>query len=104
MTLMSAAELRTALMSEQPHYVYVLCRPDGIPFYVGKGVRLRALQHEADARTTRTLTHKLNVIRSLHARGFNVAYRIDSSFDDEPTALARERALIAQIGRHDLGV
>lgn len=75
---------------------------DREPFYVGKGVKLRCLQHEADARTTKILTHKLNVIRSLHRQGAMVGYRIDSSYQDEREALARERALIAEIGRHDL--
>lgn len=63
---------------------------------------MRCLQHEADARTTKTLTHKLRVIRSLHRQGQAVAYRIDSSYLDDPGARARERALIAEIGRHDL--
>jgi len=100
--LLDVIGIRAALQNHHPHYVYVLCRPLGEPFYVGKGVNFRALQHEADARTTKTLTHKLNVIRSLHRLGQTVAYRIDSSFADETDALARERALIAEIGRHDL--
>ena len=94
--------VRTALRDHAPHYVYVLCHPCGEPFYVGKGVKFRCLQHEADARTTKTLTHKLNVIRSLHRRGLAVGYLIDSSFAEEADAHARERALIAKIGRHDL--
>lgn len=100
--LFDAAEIRNILRKHHPHYVYVLCRPSGEPFYVGKGVNLRVLQHEADARTTKTLTHKLNLIRSLHRAGHAVTYRIDSSFLEEANALERERALIAQIGRHDL--
>ncbi|WP_375391510.1 GIY-YIG nuclease family protein [uncultured Sphingomonas sp.] len=94
--------IRSALGDHHPFYVYVLCRPCGEPFYVGKGVKFRCLQHEADARTTKALTHKLNVIRSLHRQGQSVGYRIDSSYADEASALARERALIAEIGRHDL--
>jgi hypothetical protein len=31
-------------------YVYVLCRPDRTPFYVGKGVHRRVFAHEAEAR------------------------------------------------------
>jgi len=45
------------------HYVYVLCRANGTPFYVGKGVGRRVFSHESEARTTRRLTHKLVVIR-----------------------------------------
>lgn len=97
-----ALGVRSLLRDHHPFYVYVLCRQCGEPFYVGKGMKFRCLQHEADARTTKTLTHKLNVIRSLHREGRAVAYRIDSSYADEAEALARERALIAEIGRHDL--
>ncbi len=100
--LFDAIRIRNALRDHQPFYVYILCRPCGEPFYVGKGVKFRCLQHEADARTTKALTHKLNVIRSLHRQGQTVAYRVDSSFLDEAGALARERALVAEIGRHDL--
>ena len=94
--------VRNALSQHLPYYVYVLCRADGEPFYVGKGVKLRCLQHEADAKTTKTLTHKLNVIRNLHQNGTSVRYRVDSSYLNEAEALARERALIAELGRHDL--
>ena len=31
-------------------YVYVLCRPDRRPFYVGKGVNRSVLAHAAEAR------------------------------------------------------
>ncbi len=100
--LFDVACVRNALREHHPFYVYVLCRPSGEPFYVGKGVKLRCLQHEAEARISKVLTHKLNVIRSLHRAGQSVAYRIDSSFAEETAALARERELIAEIGRHDL--
>src|SRR5437763_8507531 len=100
--LFDGDSIRAELRGHAPYYVYVLCRPCGEPFYVGKGVSLRILQHEAEARTTKTLTHKLNLIRSLHRQNECVAYRLDSSFADETEALARERALIAEIGRHDL--
>lgn len=94
--------IRTHIQLHRPFYVYVLCRPDGEPFYVGKGVKYRCLQHEADARIHKTLTHKLNVIRSIHRQGLSVLYRIDSSHLVEADALSRERSLIAEIGRHDL--
>ena len=84
-------------------YVYVLCRPDGRPFYVGKGVGQRLLHHEAEARTTNRKTHKLNLIRAMARKGSRPRYLIDSVHLDETEALARERVLIAAIGRHDLG-
>src|ERR1700733_9137915 len=94
--------VRNALRLCKPFYVYVLHRPDGEPFYVGKGISDRVLHHEAEARNTLRLTHKLNVIRSLHRAGLAVHYRLDASFSDETEALARERFLIKKIGRHDL--
>ncbi len=84
-------------------YVYVLCRPDGTPFYVGKGLGKRVFQHEAEAWNTTRVSHKLNVIRRIRADGGTVGYVFDGFFADESAAHARERALIAQIGRHDLG-
>lgn len=86
----------------RPFYVYVLRRPDGEPFYVGKGQLDRVFCHERDALYTTVRTHKLNVIRVLHGAGGAVGYGIDSFFDREADALARERALIQSLGRHNL--
>lgn len=97
------ASVRAAIRAGKPYYVYVLHRADGRPFYVGKGVGLRVLDHEAEARNTNRLTHKLNVIRSLFQMKVSIHYSLDSSFEDEAEALARERQLIQIIGRHDLG-
>ena len=96
--------LRMHLATGAPYYVYVLCRPDGEPFYVGKGIKTRVLDHDAEARNTRRLTHKLNVIRALHRSKRVLNYHIDSFHKEETTALARERHLIQAIGRHDLGL
>lgn len=85
-------------------YVYVLCEPDGTPFYVGKGVGRRVFQHEADAWNTTKVSHKLNVIRRICREGGQVVYAIDGLFDTEEAAHARERELIALYGRHDLGL
>jgi hypothetical protein len=63
----------------------------------------RVLEHEAEARNTIRLTHKLNVIRSLLRKNLPIHYRFGSFFDDEADALALERLLIQTIGRHDLG-
>jgi hypothetical protein len=95
--------VRSRLRGARPFYVYVLYKPDRSPFYVGKGVGSRVLQHEAEARNTVRLSHKLNVIRSIHRKGQSVVYKLDSFFDDETDALSRERELIQTIGRHDLG-
>ena len=99
--LTNASGVRAALNKSRPHYVYVLCRSDGTPFYVGKGVGTRCLQHEAEARNTEKLTHKLNVIRAIARRGELVRYCVESTFETETEAHARERYLIALFGRHD---
>jgi hypothetical protein len=101
--LTDVASVRAAIRAGKPYYVYVLHRPDGRPFYVGKGLNLRVLDHEAEAPNTTRLTHKLNVIRGLFRLKLSIHYRFDSFFENEPEALARERQLIQTIGRHDLG-
>lgn len=92
---------RGRLAASLPHYTYVLCRADGTPFYVGKGVQHRCFNREAVARNTDRLTHKLNLLRAMRRRGEEVRYRIESSFDTEQEAHGRERHLIALCGRHD---
>lgn len=99
--LEDAASARGRLTASSPHYVYVLCRADGTPFYVGKGVQHRCFHHEAEARNTDRLTHKLNVLRAMQRRGEAVRYCIESSFETEQEAHARERYLIELFGRHD---
>jgi hypothetical protein len=100
--LTDVAVVRSQLRGSKPFYVYVLHRPNGEAFYVGKGVADRILHHEAEARNTSRLTHKLNVIRSIQRAKTRIHYRLDSFYDDEVEALARERYLIRTIGRHDL--
>jgi hypothetical protein len=95
--------LRAKLNGGSQFYVYVLHKPNLTPFYVGKGTGSRVLNHESDARNTTLRSHKLNVIRAIHRLGQSVVYRLDAFFDQEEDALARERELIADIGRHDLG-
>ncbi|MCE3519447.1 hypothetical protein LXJ58_32360, partial [Escherichia coli] len=64
----SAAETYLKSISGQ-YYVYLLCRPDGRPFYVGKGINKRALEHEAEARRNHPIGEsnpfKCNVIRKI---------------------------------------
>lgn len=98
-----AVAARGRLANAGLHYVYVLCRSDGTPFYVGKGVQHRCFHHEAEARNTERLTHKLNLLRAMHRRGEAIGYCIESSFETEAQAHVRERHLIATFGRHDQG-
>ena len=94
-----------ALLAAPPArlYVYVLCKPDGTPFYVGKGTGRRVFQHEADAWNTTRMSHKLNVIRAIRRDGGELGYAIPAFFDVEVHAHRRERELVALYGRHDQG-
>lgn len=101
--LMDRPRLRNILRECRDHsYLYVLCRPDGQPFYIGKGKGDRVLHHEREALGPGR-SHKLNVIRSVVAKGGAIRYRLLGRFEHEAVCLAREIEEIRQVGRHDLG-
>lgn len=82
-------------------YVYVLCRPNGKPFYVGKGTRDRIFQHDAEARKGCDC-HKCRVIRKIWRNGGEIQrYKVFTT-DDEQEAFSYERELIALHGRKNL--
>ncbi|MHC2253174.1 hypothetical protein ACVILK_002866 [Bradyrhizobium embrapense] len=92
-------------------YVYVLSRPDGRPFYVGKGMNGRAFEHEAEARRNHPVGEsnpfKCNVIRKIIRDGAAVLYEIDSVYEQDQQALCleREAVLISKYKRlHEGGV
>lgn len=83
------------------HYVYILRRPDGRAFYVGKGVGDRVFYHENEARhpnDRRSNAYKLNVIRSIREADAEMIYEIDF-VGDAASALAREAQLIGALKR-----
>lgn|GEM_PF-1240690 len=83
------------------YYVYVLARPDGSPFYVGKGQGKRITVHEYEARTGHRC-HKCNVIRKIWNEGGKVHRSILLRTDDEQEAYEYERTVIALYGRDSL--
>lgn len=104
--VLDSASVKRALAGNNlRHYVYVLLRPNQIPFYVGKGTKgngvQRVLQHEAEARGSGK-SYKLNIIRAVWAMGATVGYILYRFSDNETEMLAEERLLISTIGRHDL--
>lgn len=103
-TLLTEVELRKWIRRNLCHYSYVLCKPSGVPFYVGKGSPgPRVLCHLRDATNTSEKTHKLNTIRKVLREGGELLYSV-SPHDSHSEALAAERALISKIGRYDLSL
>jgi hypothetical protein len=83
------------------YYVYILARPNGKPFYVGKGKQDRVFDHENEARSGCDC-HKCRVIRKVWQQGGQIQKYYVLTTDDESVALEYERELIAQIGRKNL--
>ena len=85
-------------------YTYLLKRPNGIPFYVGKGnckgFRIEAHVKEA-LRNKGVNKYKINVIRKIWEEGDQVEYEIVSFMNKEELAFDKEMELIAFYGRKD---
>lgn len=100
--LIDEVRLREELTGYKAHYTYLLCRPNGVPFYAGKGQGSRVFCHLRDALNTIERTHKLNVIRKIKKAKEQIGYWIEKHPTHE-IAIEREIELIRSIGRYDLG-
>ncbi len=70
-------EFKQAVCEKIGHYVYILKDPrTSAIFYVGKGVGNRVFQHVADALINPVSKDKLNLIREIHSKGFEVEHFI----------------------------
>jgi len=77
------------------YYVYVLARPDGTPFYVGKGSGRRVFDHEREAASGCNCA-KCIIIRNMWQKGEQMQRLINFATSDEAVALQHERELIQQ--------
>jgi hypothetical protein len=82
-------------------YTYLLLRPNGSVFYVGKGQGVRINHHEIEARKG-VQSHKCNVIRQVWAEGEEIIKQKVGFFDGEEEAYALEMLLIKFFGRENL--
>lgn len=93
-------------MSTNPElrwYVYLLSRPTGEPFYVGKGRETRVYHHEHLARKGEQ-SEKSHVIRKIWAAGDEVTRTIVARFATDRESRDFEISEIARLGRKDLGL
>jgi len=90
-------------MAGHEFYIYILFRETGVPFYVGKGTKKRWLRHWWDNPRDRN-KHKIAIVRNMLAAGLDVPKILLHEGLTEATAFAYEKALIAAIGRADLGL
>lgn len=103
-----SSECKVFLGDVTDYYIYALVRPNGNPFYIGKGRGSRIFQHENEARhpnDRKSNAHKLNVIRSIWRAGKNVSYAILAVSSDETDIYARETYYIEKYKRvHEDGL
>lgn len=84
-------------------YVYILKRPNGIPFYIGKGTRIhRISSHMREALANAGHNNYKNyIIRKILEEGSQIDYEIVLFTDNEELAFDKEMELISFYGRRD---
>jgi hypothetical protein len=89
----------------QHAYVYALCCPDGIPFYIGSGIRDRVLQHADELRRIPKdqWTEKHRVIERLQSRNKHVWYHFFGLFRDREEAYLQEYYYVELFGLRTSG-
>lgn len=96
-------EFSTAVIEKLGYYVYLLIDPEtDTIFYVGKGTENRIFAHLNSALTSPQASDKLEKIRSIQARGFQVQHVILRHGLTEKEAFEVEASLIDYIGIKDL--
>lgn len=88
-------------LKRKPFYVYVLCRPDGRPFYVGKGQGGRVDAHEWAAQHGYK-GRRFSIIRKIWRQGGQVFKMKVFTTENEWEAYDMEQRIIAAIGREHL--
>lgn len=86
-------------------YVYALCYPNGLPFYVGSGIRLRAMAHceETQQFETANYAEKHRVIDELHRANVGVWYHFFGQLESRQKAYALENYYIDLWGLRSRG-
>lgn len=85
-------------MNANRFYVYELIDPrDGAVFYIGKGTKHRAWQHETDVRNGRPAYNALKSqrISDILVSGATTTVRIVAEYEDEAEAYSHEAELVA---------
>lgn len=78
-------------------YIYTLCYPNAVPFYVGKGVRNRYKCHFKPSK----ISFVKNIINKIHRAGKEVLIRIVFKSSNENKVFDKEKAFIKKYGRRD---